>query len=59
MLISLEAFSSFSISKGCYQQAQTRLPLDATRQTYNQLEQQNVWHSTEQLTKSYKQKFWV
>ena len=42
MHICLELLSSFLISKDSYQQAQSKLPLDAIGWTFNQLEQRNV-----------------
>ena len=42
--VSLEPLSSVSISKGRYQWALTKMPLDATGSTYNQSENQKVWH---------------
>ena len=42
MRIRLELLSSFLISKDSYQQAQSKMPLDAIGWTFNQLEQRNV-----------------
>lgn len=47
MCFNLESLSSFLISKGCCQQAQTILPPYAIGQTHNQSGQLHVWWSAE------------
>ena len=49
MRIRLELLSSFLISKDSYQQAQSKMPLDAIGWTFNQLEQRNVRKKIENL----------